>query len=749
MKKTIAIGIALLGGLACTEATTWTSVCPTKGYRQINSSDHFAVCIYDGYYNGIYNSINVDSAQVQRTLNILESTFHFYHDSLKWMLPQPSNANNKIKNNVYILNDEIINYLYGGRDGDACDDNGECSAGIWAGESQIYAYMELAHEYAHGLQSFAGDIGDGSFAGWIVESHANWTMHQHFSDRVPNGSEQLIDFPYIYYGSSIDQYNNWHFLEHLKEKFGGGVAGARVVNKIWTDSPKGVVDQTPFDAMLAVFDNWTLDSLNDEFGRFAMRQATLEYEKTQKKMYREKWGDYEFSTRRSTDSLRKANSHARVTMLNRIDSADNRYISPSYWAPQRWGYNLVRIYPDSVGRVKVKFRGIVQDEKVVDGYDCFDRHDVNGVHWCKYSPDQVPNPASGWRVGLIAEGADGTPRYSEMKAGTACNLDIETKADDKALWLAVAATPTEMHKILFDQFYYSIYRYPYMIQINNGKPEGYNKNFWVPADTTNYRRHENGGGFVSNTAYVAPSVYVGPNAVVNGGKMIGNVRIENFAVVDGGTFDGNVIVRDRAFISAGYFRENAVIEDDAWIVSGNIRGNAKIGALSVIKNSKIKDDAKIYTVFMPLDNMNVSGTAQLLGDFEPDPYEPMKDYTKGVFYGNIDTNKVNNDNFGANRTEPMVEVTASIENAEWYRIPEDYYRVQKPIVASISPAQNANLKATDETFQVFDLKGKRLGSVNMTQGVSLSETLHAAGLKSGLYLVRGKNTHKMHRINVR
>ena len=31
--------------------------------------------------------------------------------------------------------------------------------------------------------------------------------------------------------------------------------------------------------------------------------------------------------------------------------------------------------------------------------------------------------ASGWTVGLVAEGADGTPRYSEMKHGTGFNLD--------------------------------------------------------------------------------------------------------------------------------------------------------------------------------------------------------------------------------------------------------------------------------------------------------------------------------------
>ena len=748
MKKTTAIGIALLGGLACAEAITWESSCVKYGYRIIASSEHFEVCKDTVNLDGTTNEVVVNPVDARNALKVLEGAFRFYHDSLEWMLPQPSTPTKKLKNSVYVYPDEKVDALYGGGDAWSCNEYNECSAWVILGAGQLGFVNGLAHEYAHGLQSFAGDIGEGNFAGWIAESHANWTVHQYFSDQVPDGAEELINYPYLYYGSSRDQYTNWHFLEHLKEKFGGGLVGARKVNEIWTSSPKGIVDQTPFDAMLAVFDSWTLDSLNDEFGRFAMKQATLEYEKSHKKMYQESWGDYEFSTRRSNDDARKANSHARVTMLNRIDSADNRYISPSYWAPQRWGYNLVRIYPDTVGRVKVKFRGIVQDEKVVNGYDCFDRHDSNGVHWCNYSPDQVPNPASGWRVGLVAEGADGTPRYSEMKSGTAFNLDIETRADDKALWLAVAATPTEMHKILFDQFYYSIYRYPYMVQINNGKPEGYNKNFWVPADTSNYRRHENGGGFVSKDAYVDPSVYVGPNAVVNGGKMVGNVRIEDFAVIDGGTFDGNVIVRNRAFVSAGYFRENAVIEDDAWVVSGNVSGNAKIGALSVIKNSKVKDEAQIYTVMKAVENTTVSGTAQLRGDYEADGYKPIRDFSKGVFYGNIDSSRVNNDNFGANRTEPMVEVTASIENAEWYRIYEDYYRVQRPIIASISPAQNV-VKVTDETFHVFDLMGKRLGTVNMAKGVSISETLRAAGFNSGLYVVRGQKSHKMTRVNVR
>ena len=267
----------------------------------------------------------------------------------------------------------------------------------------------------------------------------------------------------------------------------------------------------------------------------------------------------------------------------------------------------------------------------------------------------------------------------------------------------------------------------------------------MPADTSNYTRHSN-GGLVSNKAYVAPSVYVGPNAVVNGGAILGNVRIEDFAVIESGRIFGNAIIRGRALVSSGTIKDNAILEEDAWLVSGTLSGNAKVGALSVIRNTNVKDYAQIYGVMWPVENSTVGGTAQLRGDLETTFSSELQ---SGIYYGWVDEKMLNQEGYGANRTEPMIEATASIENAEWYRIYEDYYRVQKPIIASISPAQNTNLKATDEMFQVFDLKGKRLGSVNMTQGVSLSETLRAAGFNSGLYLVRGKNTHKMHRINVR
>ena len=661
-------------------AVTWNGVCEKNGHTLVASSEHFEICKKATFDDGSANNVSISESDAQSAIKTLEHVFLFYHDSIKWMYPQPGNANSKYKSVAYIYENSKMGALYGGGNGEACD-KGECSPGLWLGSGALTDYWGLAHEYAHGLQSVAGWMGNNSHTGWIAESHANWMAHQVNSSDAHYCSEALINFPYLYYGSTRDRYCNWQFMEHLKEEFGGGYEGVQKVNRIWNESLRdgedGRMEQTPFTAMMSVY-GWTLEELNDQFGKFAMKNATLEYEPAKKTLYKNTWGDYEFATRRTGggwgDMYRR---HPRVTMLNKMECAAgeecaDRYVSPSYWAPQRWGYNLVRIYPEKAGKVTVKFRGIVQDKKAVNGYTCFgdntDYYKGQNYRWCNYAPDALPDPASGWTVGLVAEGADGTPRYSEMKHGTGFNLEIETKDIDKALWLAVAATPTEMQTILWDQFYYSIYRYPYMVEVENGAPEGYNKDFWKPANTSGYTKHGNGGGLVSSKAKVDASVYVGPDAVVNGGTVTGNARIEDFAVVNGGTIGDNAVMRGRALVTAGTIGGDAVLEEDAWLVSGTVSGKAKVGALSIIVNSTVTDNAQVYGVMWAVADKKLSGTAQLRGDLENNF---TKEITKGVFYGMVDDGMLNNASYGANLTTPPIEATASIENAEWYAIAED------------------------------------------------------------------------------
>lgn len=741
----------LLATLPCLGfAITWENQCAGNGFSLIDESDHFEVCKKPKTDDGIANNVSIPAADAQGVLQSLEKVFSFYTDSLGWMLPFPKSPDKKLKSNIYVFENAVMASLYGGLDY-VKDLNGEYGPGMWIGVGSLKDYWGTSHEFAHGLQGVAGWMGNNSHAGWFAESHANWMAHQ-YNPKDAHCSEYLINFPYLYYGSTRDRYCNWQFLEHLKEKFGGGNDGAKEVNRLWMESihdgEDGRMEQTPFTAMMMVY-SWTLEDLNREFGQFAMKNATFEYAPEKKKLYSKSWGDYEFSTRRNTSNTAR---HMRVTMLNRMDSASggpDRYIVPNYWAPQRWGYNIVRIYPDSAGKVTVKFRGIVQHKKG-DGYKCFgDNEDTyKGKHykWCNYAPDALPDPASQWAVGLVAEGSDGTPRYSELMLDTAGNISIETKASDKALWLAVTAAPSEMQTILWDQFYYSVYRYPYMIEVVNGKPEGYNDNFWKPAgyaggSAQGYAKHANGGGWVSSKAKVDASVYVGPDAVVNGGTVTDDVRIEDFAVVNGGTVGGKAVVRGRALVSGGSMADNAILEEDAWLVSGTIKDDARVGALSVITNSTVSGKAQVHGVMWPVDGKKLSGTAQLRGDLENNF---TSEISKGIFYGMVNTDMLNNANFGANLTEPPADATADFVDSRWYALAEDSLAdVPLHMVSWRAPAL-ASAKGRVE-IDVFDLNGKWLGSFPVL-GISNPNEwlilLRKANFPAGMYVVRERRGHR-------
>lgn len=308
-----------------------------------------------------------------------------------------------------------------------------------------------------------------------------------------------------------------------------------------------------------------------------------------------------------------------------------------------------------------------------------------------------------------------------MKSGTAFNLEIETKANDKALWLTVTATPKDLYTITWDQFYYTIYRYPYMIRMENGKPEGYEPNAWKPASTSG-AKHANGGGWVSTKANVAATVYVGPDAVVNGGTISGNARIEDFAVVNGGTISGKAVVRGRALVTAGTISDNAVLEDDAWLVSGSITGHAKVGALSIIVNTTVTDDAQVQGVMWAVADKKLSGTAQLRGDLENNF---TKELTKGVFYGMVDDGMLADANYGANRTAAAAEATADFSAARWYTIDEDVVKPEEPgddtkPGENVDPAGFANQVRPAAPAVLnrgkYDIKG-RVQNLNSTRSV--------------------------------
>jgi len=285
------------------------------------------------------------------------------------------------------------------------------------------------------------------------------------------------------------------------------------------------------------------------------------------------------------------------------------------------------------------------------------------------------NPGSDWRYALVAvtgnamaTGGAVTARYSQLMRASDGNPDIvmDLKSGEEQVYLVVAATPTKHHKINWDQFYYTIYRFPYMVEINGAKPEGFQK-MSNPSGTF----HSNGGGFVQTGATVDASAYVGPYArVLDAAQVKNNARIEGRAVVKGkAQVRDNAVVKDYALVAGGSVYESAVVAEGANIWDAKIYGNARIGGVVLIDQ--------------PLD---LSGTAQILGDGEI--YNITA--TKGVFFGMVDAASITDNQQGANRTAEPVEVTAP-RSMKW-----DEGTTKIPYIA----------KSSSTNFQIYDASGR-------------------------------------------
>ncbi|WP_437766468.1 DUF6055 domain-containing protein [Sorangium sp. So ce764] len=540
-------------GASCT-AGTWRA--PRDGGETRaplrHESAHFAFYWPEG--------TNINLSQAEEAAATLESIWSAYFGSPVFF-PEPyCKSADKWKAAVH-FDDSFP--LWGG----GWSRNGVNYMGMWIGPDAASDPWGLAHEFMHGVQSttqaFPDCGGDGC---WIFESHANWMPHQIWRDNV-HCSDMLPNMPHLYYGNTRNRYCNWQFFEFLKDKH-----CYSAVNDMWAyEAPRGQGD--PWQKLM-LSRGWDIERLNDEFGEWAMHNITWDYKDPPPTdggdpsgVYRRKYGSIEADM----TSNGRTDRRLRLTRLEALDAdwaQNRRFVSPYHWAPQRWGYNIVRLHPKSdATSVRVVFRGVTQA-----GAD------------------------SGWRWGLVATDPElTTSRYSPLQRGGDAEMDFCVSPGEN-VYLVVVATPTEYQKLVWTKpsdgpAYPSIYRYPYMVELDGAWPAGFQDGQLdaCPRGTT---RHANGGGCAP--AGTPSSVYVGPYATVLGGEVSGDVRVE----------------------------------DHATLVNGVISGG-RVGALSLVgqrgsgiqaRGFNVSGSANVQTTFYPLgwfgDRQSVSGTATLLGDVE-------------------------------------------------------------------------------------------------------------------------------------
>ena len=488
--------------------------------------------------------------------------------------------------------------------------------GMWIAAPALADHWGLAHEFTHALQGSTGGMRNSPYSGWIWESHANWMAHQmdEFHGSEVHCSEMLVNYPHLYLGSTRDRYCNWQFMEYLKDRYGYGI-----INDLWAKAPKdGDTRTATADPFSVIRDNmgWSQSQLNDVFGEWARHNVNWDYlnpdGSDQGALYRQKYGSNHAFDPSATDDDGNLDRALRLTSLDTIANSSGGYQVPFAWAPQRWGYNLVRLIPATGAKsIDVDFQGLVQTTPA-----------VSKLAGLTNEPTSIAAPDSDWRWGLVAISQSGKARYSVLRHGSRASLHFGLKSDEKEVYLVVMGTPSTPHKIQWDQPYYSVYRYPWRITLKNAYPEGHQPNASQP--TSKGHRHTNGGGWVAEGARVDSTAYVGPNARVLSGNVLGHARVEDHATVAGGT----------------------------------VQDNGVIGALTVLRSgSTVKGNAKAYTVFKGIGafaSVTLSGTAQFRGDMEA---QAGASPSKGVFYGYADATTITDAHSGANLTQPVPEVT--------------------------------------------------------------------------------------------
>jgi len=584
---------------------------------------------------------NITEQQAKQALSELEKIYDIYIYQVGFQPPYAANAT-KYKMGVYVLR-EGEGYAFGGAIGNPR------GPGMWLSSNAVSDNWVLAHEFMHGLQAMSGGMSGGSteqatnFVGWFHESHANLMPHQIYPTEVHYCAEMYTRTAELYLGSTRNRYCNWQFFEYLMDK-----KGIQTVNDIWSKSA-GVSGTDPFLEIMRQ-NGLSQEEFGDMFGDFATKAVIWDM-KRGSLLFRNAFN----KNLGSPDERYKRPRYTYLEALDGDNAADNRYVVPFAFAPQRYGFNIIRLYPDNTRSVKVRFRGDVQTKNNIPNY----KRVLNQEPLAANLPD---DPGSDWRYALVAvtgnaaaTGGTVTARYSPLMRASDGNPDVSMslQSGEDQVYLVVAATPTKHHKISWDQFYYTIYRFPYMVEITGAKPEGFQ-----PITNPAGALHSNGGGFVQTGASVDATAYVGPYARVLGTAQVKNkARIEGHAVVKGkAQVLGNAIVKDYALVAGGSVYDSAVIAEGANIWDGQIYGNALInGAPNIVNaNAKIYGNARIGGVVLIDQPLDLSGTAQLLGDGEV--YNITA--TKGVFFGIVEASAITDNQQGANRSAEPVEVTA-------------------------------------------------------------------------------------------
>lgn len=480
----------------------------------------------------------------QQILNTSEDLYRFYIDTIRFV----DDDSGLISQYKIIL---VMLHTWPGLEGWAFGGNYDGIVGaMWMHPHAASSGPTLAHEFTHTLQNYTWMMNpghgfiDSSYVGFFWETHAEFMALQRYpSVALEFDMARWFNTSQFHWSSTRHHYQAFIFLQFIKER-----DGITMINRLWNES---IIGEHPLETYKRL-KGITQDDLNFMFGEYAMRNVTWDYE----------IGNLLQERVSTLDSVFV--SHFTI-IPEVIDTSRGWYQIQNHLAPQDYGYNIIRLYPDSASG------------------DCDQRTVYLNFKNQRIWPDYEE---AGLLYGFVTVNNLGEPRYGELYTDDK-EVIFQMMNDETELYLVVIGAPVNHHNYAWEIGFPKIYRYPYEFRIVNAKPEGYQPGFRKIPEGVAGAFHPNGGGFVASTADVEPSVYVGPHAMVlDGARVWDDARIEDYAIIRLAA-----VIYDSAVIS-----DQAVIGGTT-IINGNARVNGQAhvdGASEVFGNALITDNAQVF-----------------------------------------------------------------------------------------------------------------------------------------------------------
>lgn len=511
------------------------------------------------------------------TAAILEDIFTWYVEDVNFI---PADHGNFALYKFIIVINETWNVLPDGSEiftGWAFGGSYESTIGAMWIHPKALNNFTLAHEFTHSMQNMAwidypghGFINH-DYVGSFWETHANFMALQKNPEQLENTDPaRFLSTQHFYWSSARHHYTNWMFLQYIHD-----IDGMEFINRLWRESDIGEHPLQTLKRLKGIGQ----DGLNDLFAAYAMRNVTFDYSNGKEIRYSLKYDvDSRYITRR-------------FTIPEEISSVTGRYIVPRHLAPQDYGYNIIRLYPDTdTSGISVTFR----------------------IH------NNADAGGGGTKTGFVFVKDDGTVRYSSVYNDD-FTADFKMGDSESELYMVVTGAPDQHHNYAWEPGFPKIYRFPWEMRLEGAKPNGYNDDPSAEYKPLSGRSHINGGGFTSYTASVSASAYIGPDAVVRDYAVVGpGARIEGAAVVmENAVIEGNAVVAGFAVVGGNAnVKGDARIEEYARVnngavISGNarIRGSASVFHSTVTDDATVKDNASMW-------GADLGGTITVGGDAE-------------------------------------------------------------------------------------------------------------------------------------